>query len=57
MKLKTYIVRFSPHHTAKVQAYTAKGARNQAWGSVAGGYKYGWKSKADFMRNAKVELG
>jgi hypothetical protein len=55
MKLKTYIVRFSPHHTVKARAYTAQGARAQAWKTVEGGYKYGWKSKADFMRNAKVE--
>ena len=55
MKLKTYIVRFSPHHTVKVRSYTSQGARAQAWKSVEGGYKYGW-SKSEFLKNARVVL-
>lgn len=52
-KLKTYKVYYSGRSTAKVRAYSAEGARKQAW-AMLGGFRYGW-SKADFMRNATVE--
>ena len=52
-RLKIYIVRYSPKATAKVKAFTAAGARQQAWQMLGGGYKYGW-TKSEFMRKAKV---
>jgi len=52
-KLKTYIVRYSSHATAKVKAFTAAGARQQAWKMLGGGHKYGW-SRREFMKKAKV---
>ena len=51
MKLKIYYVWLSQHTKYKVRAYSKKGARQQAWKKLAGGYKYGW-TRADFLKNA-----
>ena len=52
-KLKTYKVWYSSRSSAKVRAYSAQGARKQAW-TMLDGFRYGW-SKADFMKNATIE--
>ena len=51
-KLKVYKVYYSGRSSAKVKAFSADGARKQAW-NMLGGFKYGW-SKGDFMKNATV---
>ena len=52
-KLKDYKVYYSGHASAKVKAYSVKGAKEQAW-KMLGSFKYGW-SKADFMKSATIE--
>ena len=52
-KLKDYKVYYSGHVSAKVKAYSVKGAKEQAW-KMLGDFKYGW-SKADFMKSATIE--
>ena len=52
-KLKTYKVWYSGRSASKVRAYSAQGARQQAW-AMLDGFRYGW-SKADFIRNATVQ--
>lgn len=53
MKLKTYRVYYSQRSSAKVRAFTAAGARRQAW-DMLGDFKYGWNKK-DFLKNATVK--
>jgi len=54
-KLKTYLVWYTNRHKAKVRAFTADGARRQAWRLIAGGFTYGW-TRSDFLKNATVEV-
>ena len=51
-RLKTYKVQYSNHASAKVRAFSAKGAREQAW-KMLGGYKYGW-NKSEFIEKSRV---
>lgn len=54
-KLKEYKVSYSPHTYCKVKAFTANGARRQAWDAIKGKltYTYGW-TKSEFLKKAKV---
>ena len=52
-KVKAYKVWYSGRSSVKVRAYSAQGAKKQAW-NLLGQFKYGW-SMADFMKNATIE--
>jgi len=50
-----YEVKVSDSMKIRVQADTAKDAKEQAWAEIADGYRYGWESKSQFLRMAKAE--
>ena len=55
MKIKKYKVHVSTYRKISVHAFTLKGAKEQAWASMAGSYKYGWDSQKEFMQKVRVE--
>jgi hypothetical protein len=55
MVMHEYKVHVSDFTNVIVEAETAKEAKELAWEDISGGYTYGWKNKAEFMRSVKAE--
>ena len=54
MKIKTYIVRLTPHTYYRIRAKSKENAMRNVWDKIKKAYRYGYNNWQDFKNRVKV---